>query len=68
MEINDKLKIFKEGIILIFKKWSSFRLALDNCPEVLDEYDDDGQLEINSMLEALMNDIMGEIVKIPSNS
>jgi hypothetical protein len=29
---------FKEGCILIFKKWKAFRTALDNNPQILTYY------------------------------
>jgi hypothetical protein len=39
MEGNtNKQAMFFEGSTLIFKKWSAFRLTLDNNPEILDEY------------------------------
>jgi hypothetical protein len=66
MEQNNLLKShFVEGALLILKKWSSFRMALDNSPEVLHNYADDNntQLEINEMLNVLFNDIMQEIEK-----
>jgi hypothetical protein len=62
--INTEAK-FKEGFFLVLKKWSAFRLALDNSPEVLSQFseEDDGKLEINQMLELLMGDIYSELQK-----
>ena len=64
MDKNNKLKVyFTEGATLIFKKWSSFRMALDNTPEVLKNYADENKtiLEINEVIELLLSDIMLEI-------
>jgi hypothetical protein len=66
MDQNNLIKtLFIEGATLIFKKWSSFRMALDNTPEVLKNYTDENntQLEINEMLNVLFGDIMIEIEK-----
>jgi hypothetical protein len=62
---STKQSIFIEGSILIFKKWASFRMALDNNPEVLTQFsdDEDKQLEINEMLNCLFNDILQEMEK-----
>jgi len=60
---NNVMKsLFIEGATLIFKKWSSFRMALDNTPDVLKNYTDETntQLEINEMLNVLFSDIMEE--------
>ena len=60
---NNLIKsMFIEGGTLIFKKWSSFRMALDNTPEVLKNYTDESntQLEINEMLNVLFYDILEE--------
>lgn len=66
MDKNNFMKsFFIEGANLIFKKWSSFRMALDNSPQVLQNFSDDSntQLEINEMINILFNDIMQEIEK-----
>jgi hypothetical protein len=58
---NQGYILFTEGFILIFKKWASFRTALDNSPEILTEYGDNDELEINSMLNLLISDVFNEI-------
>jgi hypothetical protein len=67
MESTNKLKLFKEGINLIFKKWSGFRLALDYNPKILETFTEEGELEINEMIELLIDDIIDEIVNIIFN-
>lgn len=55
---------FREGCINVFKKWSAFRLALDNNPQVLTYYNEDQTiLEINEYLEMLYDDILTTIIK-----
>lgn len=54
---------FKEGFVLILQKWSSFRIALDNNPQVLTYINDDNSLEINKMLGMLYDDVLGTIEK-----
>jgi hypothetical protein len=75
MENNDNVFTnFTEGATLIFKKWSGFRLTLDHNPDILDEYveeeedemqDDESpeELEINFLLKALWEDIYLELSK-----
>jgi hypothetical protein len=66
MDQNNSIKTyFIEGATLIFKKWSSFRMALDNSPEVLKNYIDENntQLEINEMINVLFCDMIQEIEK-----
>lgn len=60
---NNILDLFKEVFILIFKKWTSFRLALDHNPKILIEYvdDEETQLEIEAMMEILFDDIYKEL-------
>lgn len=62
---TDKVKLFKEGLTLIFKKWTSFRLIVDNNPHILSEFADDEetQLEVNQMLEMVIDDILAEMKK-----
>lgn len=70
MEKKNVLNLFFEGVQLLFKKWSAFRLALDNNPQILSQYDqfedENGNfvedLEINRMLNMLYNDLFDEIV------
>ncbi len=55
---------FKDGAFLIFKKWSTFRIALDNSPHILRQYVDEdkqNELEFNFILNQLLNDISLEI-------
>jgi hypothetical protein len=65
---SDKINIsslFYETFILIFKKWTSFRLALDHNPKILFQYEDEtkGKLEIESILDLLYDDIFKELQK-----
>lgn len=54
---NQKDK-FKQGCVFIFKKWSAFRLALDNNPRILTYYNEDKSvLEINEMLQTLYEEL-----------
>lgn len=49
---------FIQGVVYIFKKWSAFRLALDNNPKILTYYNEDQSvLEINEMLSSLYEEI-----------
>lgn len=57
------LTLFKEGLTLIFKKWSGFRLALDNNPQVLSYLGDDGELELHSVIDLLIEDILSAMEK-----
>jgi hypothetical protein len=54
-----------ETFILILKKWTSFRLALDNNPKILFQYAEEtqGKLEIESILELVFDDIFKELQK-----
>jgi hypothetical protein len=47
MESTSLQALFFEGTTLIFKKWSAFRLTLDNNPEVLDEYVEEIEFDEN---------------------
>ena len=62
---GDKIAFIKEGFNFIFKKWSSFRIALDHNPRVLTLYADDEQkvLEIDEMINLVYEDIVKEIIK-----
>ena len=60
---------FREGCINIFKKWTAFRLALDNNPQILTYYNEDQSiLEINEYLEMLYDDILNSIVNDKTNN
>jgi hypothetical protein len=60
---------FREGCINVFKKWSAFRLALDNNPQVLTYYNEDQSiLEINEYLEMLYDDILNSIYNDKTNN
>jgi ABC-type antimicrobial peptide transport system permease subunit len=65
VEGDNKLNLIKEGFNLIFKKWSSFRMALDHNPRVLTQYADDEQtvLEIAQMMGFVYEDIYKELKK-----
>lgn len=67
-EMLEKFDRFKQGCFLIFKKWTAFRLALDNNPELLTVYYDEEktELEIYYMLRLLLSDIDDEINKYNS--
>jgi hypothetical protein len=62
---SNKISFFIEGATLIFKKWSSFRTSLDHNPQVLSEYanEENTDLEINQMLNMLFDDILKEMNK-----
>ena len=54
---------FKQGCISIFKRWTAFRLALDNNPQILTYYNEDQTIiEINEYLEMLYDDILTTII------
>ena len=60
---------FKQGCISIFKRWTAFRLALDNNPQILTYYNEDQTvIEINEYLEMLYDDILTTIVKNKESS
>ena len=54
---------FKKGCILIFKKWSAFRIALDQNPQVLNYITNENTIEINDFLEILYDDILNTLMK-----
>lgn len=62
-QIKPIRELFKEGCILILQKWSSFRITLDNNPQILTYLNDDNVLEINEMLEILYDDMLDTISK-----
>ena len=56
--------LFFSGCNFIFKRWTAFRMALDDNPKVLTYYEEDGlTLEINHFLHILFEDILNEIKK-----
>lgn len=69
--MNSKRQLFKETTFLILKKWSAFRISLDENPDVLTTYIKSGdeeetesdELEINIMLDTLVDDLFTEIEK-----
>jgi len=66
-----KFSLFKEGFILILKKWSSFRMAIDHNPQILTQFADEEKkvLEVNHMLDLLVEDVYNEIrSKTPNRS
>jgi hypothetical protein len=66
MEDLSKIKLIKEGFNYIFKKWTSFRIALDQNPRVLTIYvedDDEKTLEVEEMINLVYNDCAIEIEK-----
>ena len=52
---------FKTGCIAIFKRWTAFRLALDNNPHILNNITQNNTIEINDFLEILYDDILTTI-------
>ena len=52
---------FKRGCIAIFKRWTAFRIALDQNPQILSYITDDNSIEINNFLEILYDDILTTI-------
>ena len=56
---------FKEAFLLILKKWTSFRLALDHNPKVLAQFTDEEEttLEVDAMIDILFDDISKEFKK-----
>ena len=54
-------KKFKEGCIAVFKKWTIFRMALDQNPHILRYITKDNTIEINDFLERLYDDILTTI-------
>ena len=52
---------FKTGCIAIFKRWTAFRMALDQNPQILRYITKDDTIEINDFLEILYDDILTTI-------
>ena len=52
---------FKTGCIAIFKKWTAFRMALDQNPQILKYITENNTIEINDFLEILYDDILTTI-------
>ncbi len=52
---------FKTGCIAIFKKWTAFRMALDQNPQILRYITKNDTIEINDFLEILYDDILTTI-------
>ena len=53
-----KKEKFVQGCISVFKKWSAFRIAIDDNPKILTYYNEDETvLEINEMLETLYDEL-----------
>jgi hypothetical protein len=52
---------FKSGCIAIFKRWTAFRMALDQNPQILNYITKDNTIEINDFLEILYDDILTTI-------
>ena len=55
---------FKHKCVFIFKQWNSFRVLLDNNPNILTYYNEDGSvLEINELLDNLYYELFDICVK-----
>ena len=52
---------FKTGCIAIFRRWTAFRMALDQNPQILNYITKDNTIEINDFLEILYDDILTKI-------
>ena len=52
---------FKKGCIAIFRRWTAFRMALDQNPQILNYITKDNTIEINDFLEILYDDILTTI-------
>ena len=52
---------FKTGCIAIFRRWTAFRMALDQNPQILNNITKDNTIEINDFLEILYDDILTTI-------
>ena len=52
---------FKTGCIAIFRRWTAFRMALDQNPQILNYITKDNTIEINDFLEILYDDILTTI-------
>lgn len=56
--------VFKSKCVFIFKQWNSFRVLLDNNPNILTYYNEDGSvLEINELLDNLYDELFDICVK-----
>ena len=56
--------VFKTKCVYIFKHWNSFRVLLDNNPNILTYYNEDGSvLEINELLDNLYYELFDTCVK-----
>ena len=52
---------FKTGCIAIFRRWTAFRMALDQNQQILNYITKDNTIEINDFLEILYDDILTTI-------
>ena len=52
---------FKRGCIAIFTRWTAFRMALDQNPQILKYITNNNTIEINDFLEILYDDILTTI-------
>ena len=52
---------FKRGCIAIFTRWTAFRMALDQNPQILKYITNNNTIEINDFLEILYDDIIETI-------
>ena len=52
---------FKTGCISIFRRWTAFRMALDQNPQILNYITKENTIEINDFLEILYDDILTTI-------
>ena len=52
---------FKTGCIAIFKRWTAFRMSLDQNPQILRYITKNDTIEINDFLEILYDDILTTI-------
>ena len=52
---------FKTGCIAIFKRWTAFRMSLDQNPQILRYITKNNTIEINDFLEILYDDILTTI-------
>ena len=61
---NKDYNVFKNKCVCIFKQWNSFRVLLDNNPNILTYYNEDGSvLEINELLDNLYYELYDICVK-----
>ena len=54
---------FKTGCIAVFKRWTAFRMALDQNPQILRYITKNNTIEINDFLEILYDDILTTITE-----